>query len=90
MTPAERQTYEHVEAYISSTYDNASEKDRNAVGFVMTIYRRRLAYSFAALRHTLSERLLAVGRDPRSGPERRDRGDDVSDDEAREEGDGRR
>lgn len=85
MTPDERKTYEQVEAYISSTYDNASDKERNAVGFVMTIYRRRLASSFAALRRTLSDRLLAVGRDPQTVHERRDRGDDVSDDEAQEE-----
>lgn len=85
MTADERKTYEQVEAYISSTYDNASDKERNAVGFVMTIYRRRLASSFAALRRTLSDRLSAVGRDPRGAHDRRDRADDVSDDEAQEE-----
>jgi SNF2 family DNA or RNA helicase len=85
MSPAERTVYEGVEAYISSTYHNASDKDRNAVGFVMTIYRRRVASSFAALRHTLSDRLLAVERNPRTVQDRRDRDDDVSDDEAVEE-----
>lgn len=85
MTPSERKVYEQVETYISSTYDNASEKDRNAVGFVMTIYRRRLASSFAALDRTLSGRLAAVDASPRSLRERADRGDDVSDDEAGDE-----
>ena len=56
LTAAERQLYEAVEDYISSTYNNASQADKNAVGFVMTIYRRRLASSFAALEHTLSQR----------------------------------
>jgi SNF2 family DNA or RNA helicase len=85
MTPDERKVYEQVETYISSTYNNASEKDRNAVGFVMTIYRRRLASSFAALDRTLSGRLAAVEADPRSLRDRADRGDDVSDDEAGDE-----
>jgi len=57
LTTDERQLYEAVEDYISSTYNNASQADKNAVGFVMTIYRRRLASSFAALEHTLSQRV---------------------------------
>lgn len=85
MTPEERNTYEAVEAYISLTYNNASAQERNAVGFVMTIYRRRLASSFAALRRTLTDRLTAVQRDPRTVFDRGDRADDVSDDEAQEE-----
>lgn len=56
LSPAERQVYEDVEDYISSTWDRASVKERNAVGFVMTIYRRRLASSFAALANTLEKR----------------------------------
>jgi hypothetical protein len=57
LTATERQLYEAVEDYISSTYNNASQSEKNAVGFVMTIYRRRLASSFAALEHTLSQRV---------------------------------
>jgi len=56
LSNAERILYEAVEDYISSTYDNASQSEKNAVGFVMTIYRR-LASSFAALAHTLSKRV---------------------------------
>lgn len=57
LSPAERMLYDDVEDYISSTYDNASKNERTAVGFVMTIYRRRLASSFYALEQTLQARL---------------------------------
>lgn len=56
----ERKVYHDVEDYISSTYNNASDKEKSAVGFVMTTYRRRLASSFHALGHTLQARLQAV------------------------------
>ena len=57
MSPAERELYDAVEEYISTTYNNASQDQRSAVGFVMTIYRRRLASSFHALKQTLNKRL---------------------------------
>lgn len=60
LTPIERTLYEAVEDYISTTYNNASKAERSAVGFVMTIYRRRLASSFAALTHTLSMRIAKI------------------------------
>ena len=50
MTAVEREIYEAVEDYISTTYNQASTKEKSSVGFVMTIYRSRLASSFAALR----------------------------------------
>jgi superfamily II DNA or RNA helicase len=56
----EARIYEAVENYISTTYNQASPKEKNAVGFIMTIYRRRLASSFAALRNTLEDRLGAM------------------------------
>jgi len=56
----ERDIYEAVENYISSTYNNATVDVRNAVGFVMTIYRRRLASSFYALAQTLQDHLEAI------------------------------
>jgi superfamily II DNA or RNA helicase len=59
----ESRIYEAVEDYISTTYDQASAKEKNAVGFVMTTYRRRLASSFHALRHTLENRLAAMKSD---------------------------
>ena len=61
----ERTLYDAVEDYISTTYNQAAAQDRNAVGFVMTIYRRRLASSFYALAQTLrgtSRPLPIMGR----------------------------
>src|SRR5690242_15982303 len=46
MSAAESALYEAVEDYISDIYNTASQEKRSAVGFVMTIYRRRLASSF--------------------------------------------
>ena len=57
---AERELYEAVERYISETYDRAEKAERAAVGFVMTIYRRRLASSFRALRATLERRAAGI------------------------------
>ena len=57
LTPPERALYEAVEDYISKAYQAASPEKRNAVGFVMTSYRRRVASSFHALRRTLENRL---------------------------------
>ncbi len=56
MSGKERAIYDAVEDYISSAYDNAGADERNAVGFVMTVYRRRLASSFTALSATLQKR----------------------------------
>lgn len=53
--------YSQVETYISETYNAAAPDARNAVGFVMTIYRRRLASSFHALRQTMEKRKGGVG-----------------------------
>ena len=60
MSSEERAIYEAVEEYIATTYNQASDKERNAVGFVMTIYRRRLASSFLALQNTLERHLEAI------------------------------
>lgn len=97
MSPAERAVYEAVENYISTTY-NAAEQfggaTRNAVGFVMTVYRRRLASSFRALRCTLETRLAPVvveAQKTLSGAKATERdqmlrgGDDASDDESRDD-----
>ncbi|WP_045218059.1 DEAD/DEAH box helicase [Desulfonatronum thioautotrophicum] len=61
MSQDEREVYTAVEDYISSTYNNASLDRKTAVGFVMTVYRRRLASSFAALVRTLETRHAQVG-----------------------------
>ena len=60
LTAAERDIYEALEEYIATTYNQASSSERTAVGFVMTIYRRRLASSFSALQSTLHKHLDAV------------------------------
>ena len=60
MTAEERVLYDAVEDYIASTYNQAGASERTAVGFVMTIYRRRLASSFRALRKTLQNHLDAI------------------------------
>lgn len=62
MSAAERAVYTEVEQYISTTYNQASPDAKNAVGFVMTVYRRRLASSFRALRATLENRLNPAAR----------------------------
>jgi superfamily II DNA or RNA helicase len=56
----ERHIYEAVEDYISSTYERAAPGQKSAVGFVMTVYRRRMASSFYALASTLEKRLVAL------------------------------
>jgi superfamily II DNA or RNA helicase len=53
----ERALYDAVEDFISTQYARASGQKKSAVGFVMTIYRRRLASSVAALVATLEKRL---------------------------------
>ncbi len=60
MSVDESGVYEAVEDYIATTYNNADANRRTAVGFVMTIYRRRLSSSFAALSRTLEDRLARV------------------------------
>jgi hypothetical protein len=54
---AERDIYERVEDFIRNAYKNADQAQRTAIGFVLTIYRKRLSSSFAALAHSLQGRL---------------------------------
>ena len=56
MTPHEKALYEQVEEYISEFY-NKYEQQRRGLGFVMTVYRRRLTSSFYALERSLQRRL---------------------------------
>ena len=89
LTAAERAVYEAVERYISTTYDQAAGAERSAVGFVMTIYRRRLASSFRALRATFEHRLEAMTNPvpPPADPDeaRLDLDEDAPDDETADE-----
>ena len=83
MTALERDLYEAVEDYIATTYNQASAADRSAVGFVMTIYRRRLASSFRALRTTLEKHLRAIREGDRAALVGLD--EDAPDDETADE-----
>ncbi len=56
MSPAERALYDRVEEYISDFYARY-EGRRRGLGFVMTVYRRRLTSSFHALEQSLRRRL---------------------------------
>jgi len=61
MTAAESALYTAVEDFIGDVYRAAPPEKRSAVGFVMTVYRRRLASSFEALKRTLTGRLMRTG-----------------------------
>lgn len=57
MTTDERLLYDRIEDYIVRHYDAYREDDKTrALGFVMTLYRRRLTSSFAAVRASLERR----------------------------------
>ena len=60
MSDQERDLYEAVETYIGTTYQAASSDKKTAVGFIMTVYRRRVASCFFALRKTLENRLARI------------------------------
>ncbi len=55
MSPAEWELYRRVEDYVSRFY-HRFEGERKGLGFIMTVYRRRLTSSFAALRCSLKRR----------------------------------
>ena len=57
MSDAERELYSEVETYISRYY-NQYEEERAGLGFVMTIYRRRLTSGLYALGESLKRRRL--------------------------------
>ena len=80
LSAAEREVYEAVESYIGTAYARAGAAERSAVGFVMTIYRRRLASSFRALRATLERHRDALGDAGGGGPVALE--EDVPDDES--------
>ena len=61
MSEDERRLYLRIETYISRYYDQmdriSSKEKRKALGFIMTVYRRRLTSSFEAVRRSLGRRL---------------------------------
>ena len=58
-TPDERSLYERIEEYISEFYRKYEER-RRGLGFVMTVYRRRLTSSFHAARRSLERRRASI------------------------------
>lgn len=58
LAPHERALYERIEEYIRRHY-NAFKSDQStqALGFIMTVYRRRLTSSFEAIKKSLTRRL---------------------------------
>ena len=85
MTPAESALYKEVEDYISDTYQAAAANKKTAVGFVMTIYRRRLASSFAALRQTLQDRYARLDHPQATSPDELHLKEDLPQDERQDE-----
>ena len=58
LAPAERKLYERIEEYIRRHYNTyKAGTSTQALGFIMTVYRRRLTSSFEAIRCSLRRRL---------------------------------
>jgi len=74
----ERKLYERIEEYISDFY-NKYESERKGLGFIMTVYRRRLTSSFYAIQRSLERRLAFL--EGRVGPTGLVDDDDVEQDE---------
>ena len=67
LSAEERALYRRVEAYLSRFYQRY-EARRSGLGFVMTVYRRRLTSSFVAVRRSLERRRAWLeGRDDADG-----------------------
>ena len=62
MTESERRLYDRIERYISRYYDlyMGGSGTQKPLGFIMTIYRRRLTSSFWAIRNSLRKRLVTL------------------------------
>lgn len=56
MKPDEQELYQRIEEYIRDFY-HKYEAERRGLGFIMTVYRRRLTSSFYAMRRSLERRL---------------------------------
>lgn len=61
MQPNERRLYERIEEYIRRHYNAfMAEAGSQALGFIMTVYRRRLTSSFEAIKRSLLRRLSVL------------------------------
>lgn len=66
MRTEEEKLYERIEEYISKYYQKY-EAERKGLGFIMTVYRRRLTSSFYAMEESLKRRLRFLQGDPTVG-----------------------
>ncbi|MEW6698137.1 MAG: helicase-related protein [Bacillota bacterium] len=80
----EKPLYDRIEEYISKYYKKALEEKRSGLGFIMTIYRRRLTSSFYAITKSLERRLAFLRGDHQATQEWLDELDDLFDDERQE------
>jgi len=76
--------YERIEEYISKYYKKALEEKRSGLGFIMTIYRRRLTSSFYAITKSLERRLAFLKGDTTGAEDWLDEIEDISEDELQE------
>ena len=60
MSADERRVYDTVDDYIKNIWNAHKETNRQAVGFVLTMYRKRLASSIVALSETLKNHLAQI------------------------------
>lgn len=64
MSPEEESLYCEVQDYIRTKYDQAEQiasgQAKNALGFILTVYRRRLTSSFYAIEQSLRRRIIAL------------------------------
>jgi SNF2-related domain/Helicase conserved C-terminal domain len=63
MTADERRLYDRIEGYIRTHYDSYTGTAGKPLGFIMTVYRRRLTSSFYAIQRSLQRRLDVLEHD---------------------------
>jgi hypothetical protein len=66
LTHDEQALYDRIEQWIRRSYNAHLAEGQKALGFVMTVYRRRLTSSFAAIEASLKRRLAALDAGERS------------------------
>jgi SNF2 family DNA or RNA helicase len=66
MKPEEEQLYHRIEEYIRDYYQKY-EAERRGLGFIMTVYRRRLTSSFYAIEESLKRRLAYLKGESEGG-----------------------
>jgi hypothetical protein len=62
-TRQERELYENVTEYITEHYNEAKQEGKQATGFAMAIYQKRLVSSIHAIRKSLKKRVRTIQND---------------------------